>query len=497
MAQAELQPRFDPNNPFAGYQPGAQLSPDQMQFLQQLRQSELYAPPTSEGANSTPPETTVYTIQTAQGPFSFGIKGGLAGQPFHLTAHRNLGAAENLNGETIYQYDQAGKMVQSGTAKNMNTGGFMAGPYGVMVPLAIAGGAAALAGSAAAGGTAGAAGGAGGAGGAAGAGAVGGAAPSITGLAGSGMIPAGTGFGSGVTLGEGLGAFGGLGAGAGYGATFEGAMAGLGAAGAAGGTSVLGAAGSGVTPPTGGEAGGGGVPPPPNPFASGGSGLLGGAGGFDWGSLIGPALSGLGGIVGAGATSDAADAQLQAAREAAALQEPFRQMGLTAGGRAMDLLGLSNNKLAAGYGSLAGDFTPADFLRGKDPGYNFLQQEGERGMQRAASLSGGVGSGKYLKDAMRFNQGLASREYGKAFDRFQVNRTNRLNPLLSLTGAGQVASNTIGDYTTQGGNATAAGKVGGANAFTNALGQGFSMYQNQQQQNQNNALMQYVLRRGD
>jgi hypothetical protein len=61
---------------------------------------------------------------------------------------------------------------------------------------------------------------------------------------------------------------------------------------------------------------------------------------------------------------------------------------------------------------------------------------------------------------------------------------------------GQSAANTIGEYGTQAGNAAAAGKVGQTNAWTNALTQGYSMYQNNQQQNQNNALMQQFLMRG-
>lgn len=218
------------------------------------------------------------------------------------------------------------------------------------------------------------------------------------------------------------------------------------------------------------------------------------AGAFDWTKLIGPAISAVGGIAGANAASSAADAQLQAAREAQAKMEPWYQAGGNSLTRLQELLGIGGNKLAPDYGSAGRDFGMADF--NADPGYAFRKSEGEQGLQRAASASGGLGSGKFLKDAMGFNQGLASQDWNNSFNRFQTARTNKLNPLQSLAGLGQSAAGTIGDLSTQGGNAIAAGKVGQANALTNAIGQGYSMYQNSQQADQNNSLMNLFLRRG-
>lgn len=210
-------------------------------------------------------------------------------------------------------------------------------------------------------------------------------------------------------------------------------------------------------------------------------------------SLAGPLLSAGAGIYGAKAAGDAADSQLQAAREAAALQEPWRQAGIKGLNRLTDLLGVSGNTGADGYGSLMKDFSMADYEA--DPGYAFRKSEQEKALQRAASPAGLLGSGKYLKDAMSYSGGLASQEFGNAFNRFQVNRSNKLNPLQSLSGVGQTAAGTIADYTTQGGNAQAAGQIGRANALTGAIGQGLSMYANNQQMNQNNALMQQYLNR--
>lgn len=189
--------------------------------------------------------------------------------------------------------------------------------------------------------------------------------------------------------------------------------------------------------------------------------------------------------MGSSAARDASAAQVQAAREAAALQEPFRQGGVAGLNRLTDLLGISGRTGAEGYGSAAKDFSMADFEA--DPGYDFRQSEGLKALERTAASRGGLLSGQAGKAALRFSQGLASDEYGRAFDRFQVNRANKLNPLQSLMGAGQTSANTIGGYASQAGDAQAAGRVGSANAWSNALGQGVSAYQN-------NELMNRLLR---
>lgn len=138
------------------------------------------------------------------------------------------------------------------------------------------------------------------------------------------------------------------------------------------------------------------------------------------------------------------------------------------------------------FGSLMRPFGMADFQA--DPGYAFRQQQGEQGLQRRQSAGGTLFSGKALKDAMSFNQGLATDEYGKAFDRFNINQGNQFNRLAAITGIGQTATNQTGAAAGQfgqqvgsniigAGNAAAAGQVGSANALNGAIGQGMSMYQ--------------------
>jgi hypothetical protein len=141
------------------------------------------------------------------------------------------------------------------------------------------------------------------------------------------------------------------------------------------------------------------------------------------------------------------------------------------------------------FGSLMRDFGMSDFQA--DPGYAFRLSEGEKAQQRAKAASGSLGSGKYLKDLTDYSQGMASQEFGNAFNRYQANRGFKINALQSLAGLGQSSANTltgaagtlggqIGSNIIGAGNAAAAGQIGTANALTGALGQGVSMYQQNQ-----------------
>lgn len=217
-----------------------------------------------------------------------------------------------------------------------------------------------------------------------------------------------------------------------------------------------------------------------------------------WQGLLGAGLSYLGGKQAVDASSAAANAQLQGVRESnallkaiyddqKALQEPFRQNGLAAGNRLDTLLGIGGDKTSADYGSAARNFTSADFLAGQDPGYQWRISQGEKALQRAASAGAGIQSGKYLKDAMDYNQNQASQEYQNAYNRFQTNRAAVLNPLQSMYGSGQSAANTVtsaaGNYgnnasnnITSGANAQAAGIVGRGNAWNNAISQGLNTF---------------------
>jgi hypothetical protein len=194
----------------------------------------------------------------------------------------------------------------------------------------------------------------------------------------------------------------------------------------------------------------------------------------------------IGGMAGASASESAANTQAAAADRAAELQykqykeqqelqKPFREAGLTAQNRLLDYLGLSPDA----SGKYAGDFGMKDFQQ--DPGYAFRLSEGTKALERTAAARGGLLSGSTLKGAQRFGQDLASQEYTNAFNRYQVNRSNQINPLQSLLGSGQSATNVLGssgqNYANQAGeaymgagNARASGYIGSANALSNAFG---------------------------
>lgn len=143
--------------------------------------------------------------------------------------------------------------------------------------------------------------------------------------------------------------------------------------------------------------------------------------------------------------SQTSQQQMDLAREIfaaqTALNEPFRQGGVNALNRMQDLLGLSGNRRAPGYGSLSKNFTMRDFQA--DPGYGFRMSEGLKALDRQAAARGGLISGAALKAAQGYGQDLASQEYMNAFNRFQTNRTNLLNPLQAIAGTGQTATTTL------------------------------------------------------
>jgi hypothetical protein len=254
----------------------------------------------------------------------------------------------------------------------------------------------------------------------------------------------------------------------------------LGAAGA----SALGLGGA-SAPQLLGEAGG---------YGAGAAGAAGaGAGAAGVGSLLSsyatPAALAVSGLTGASAAKDAANTQAQSARDAnelmyrmyqeqKGLQEPFRGAGIGAQNRLLDLLGLSKNTGAEGFGKYAKDFGMSDFTA--DPGYGFRLSEGQKALERQAAARGGLISGSALKAATRFGQEMGSQEYTNAYNRYQTNRANQLAPLGSLLSSGQAAaSNTgaaAGSYgagasgnITGAGAASAAGQVGSTNALTDAL----------------------------
>ena len=194
-------------------------------------------------------------------------------------------------------------------------------------------------------------------------------------------------------------------------------------------------------------------------------------------AVVGAGASILGGKSQADAAKKAAKAQEKATKATIAaqekalerqigLQEPFRQTGVNA---------------LADYGAVS-QYTPFGMPQFEaDPGYQFRMSEGLKALERSAASRGILQSGGTLKDITRFGQDVASQEYQNAFQRYLLERQQRLQPLEYRIGLGQAAASgqaanvgstaqNVGQLTQALGNIQSAGIMGRSNAFTNTLG---------------------------
>lgn len=228
--------------------------------------------------------------------------------------------------------------------------------------------------------------------------------------------------------------------------------------------------------------------------------------------LGGTAISGISGLLGAGASQKAGQAQSQASMMSAMLQaqqaqaaqaaqermyregvermEPFRQGGVAATNRMLELYGIGGQPTSAGYGSYAQPFSMADYEA--DPGYAFRVREGQRALESSAAARGGLLSGGTGKALARYGQEAGSQEYGNAYNRFLQQRELQLRALQGLASPGaSMASQTgqlgvqtganiantmigagqaLGQGIEQAGQARASSYMGGASALSGALG---------------------------
>ena len=177
----------------------------------------------------------------------------------------------------------------------------------------------------------------------------------------------------------------------------------------------------------------------------------------------------------AGAANRAAELQYKMYQEDVGRQKPFYNVGVNA---------LPELVAASKYTNFGMDQFQAD------PGYAFRLKEGQKRLERSAAARGGLISGAALKAATEYGQEMGSQEYTNAFNRYQAERTARLNPLQSLTGmgqttaqqlggAGQTMASNVGEAIGSGAAARASGYVGTANALTGGLGT-YLNYQNSQ-----------------
>jgi hypothetical protein len=199
-------------------------------------------------------------------------------------------------------------------------------------------------------------------------------------------------------------------------------------------------------------------------------------------AIMGGALLG-GAILSSQASKSAAQTQANAANQSTAantaalnkqieLNQPFVNAGYTA-----------TNAL-----STQAPFNPNAFNYQADPGYAFRLKEGNNALNASAAARGGLISGNALKAATNYGQAAGSQEYQNAYNRYVqgygINTSN--NQFLANLGqnsannTGAAIGNTAASNSANiigAGNANAAGQVGSANAYTNAIGQGIGAYQ--------------------
>jgi hypothetical protein len=209
---------------------------------------------------------------------------------------------------------------------------------------------------------------------------------------------------------------------------------------------------------------------------------------------IGAAGSIGGALIGSNAAKTASQQQTQADQSALAEQQrefnvsqgnaqPFINAGQQSIGTLM--AGLNNGTF--GPGSTPAFTAPTLEQAQQTPGYQFTQQQGEKGIAQAAAAAGGAISGGTLKAASGYNQNLASTYYQQAFNNALseygtnlANQQQQFGQLLAPVqiGAGSTANlnatqtsaaSSIAQLMASLGSSQAAGTVGSANAISSGI----------------------------
>ena len=200
--------------------------------------------------------------------------------------------------------------------------------------------------------------------------------------------------------------------------------------------------------------------------------------------------SAIGGLGQAYAGQRAASAQVDAANRAADLlnqnylsmaarNQGAESLGNLARNRYGELVGLGPNTNAMGYGSAVQPFDMSKFQA--DPGYEYRLAESQKAEDRIASRNRNLFGSAALANAQRNRQGMASQEFGNAYNRYRQNRADQLDPLMYAMTSGTNATNAtntaLGNYGTnaanlmgQAGQATGAGYLGAGSSVNNLFG---------------------------
>lgn len=121
----------------------------------------------------------------------------------------------------------------------------------------------------------------------------------------------------------------------------------------------------------------------------------------------------------------------------------------------------------------------SDVLRAT-PGYQFNMDEGLKAIDRRAATRGNYGSGSYMKDLLRYSQGLADNTYGEYMNRLGTLSGNGQTQTNALAQLGQNYATNAGNNINAAGAARASGYIGQANTLMNGANALSSLYANQQ-----------------
>lgn len=205
----------------------------------------------------------------------------------------------------------------------------------------------------------------------------------------------------------------------------------------------------------------------------------------------GVAVAGLGGaMISSNAATSAAKTQAKAAKNASQAQlamfqqtkeslSPWVQAGQLAIPQVQELTGTGEggNPLTA---PLTSPFQPTIQQLEQTPGYQFILDQGLKGVQNSFAAKGLGTSGAAIKGAVNYAEGLAGTTFQQQFDNYWKQNQAIYGILTGISSQGQNAAAGVGNlgasaitasnnFLTSGAAATAAGQVGSANALNSGL----------------------------
>ena len=170
----------------------------------------------------------------------------------------------------------------------------------------------------------------------------------------------------------------------------------------------------------------------------------------------GSVIAGVSSVLASNAQQEGIDASIAEQRRQFDLNRqdlaPFRQGGVDALGRLSQL----------NEGDFSGFFT--------SPGFEFVREEGLRGIENRFSAQGGAQSGNALRRLAEFNTGLASQEFGNFFNRNLAQAGLGQAATTAGVQAGTNISGNIANALQRGGDVRASGVLGINEALQGGLG---------------------------